>query len=396
MCPYQGIRGSTRGCCFGKRVASSHLRLRTGEERKTLKINPNYGRLRSFNVGLIHVFYPGKGIDSELPEDEGTVLSRRFDEISMGETPYRVSTAYKTKDKKVRPVDSGESDGSRPGGVTDWMERSKATDVKHPPGPYDKWILRKFSGIQRGTRLTTERIEALTIGSGLTIQERDVLLEMLYNREAALAFDFSHCGKIRPDVAPPQVIRTIEHKAWQVKGFPIPKALVPTVIEMLKERLKNGVLEPCSGPYRNPWFLVKKREKRKYRLINAAIDMNRHTIRDANLPPSVDEFSEEFAGCKVASLIDFFSGYDQIELDIQSRDLTAFQTPLGLLRMTTLPQGATNSVAQFVRIVTKILEDLIPNSVLSFLDDIRVKGLMSDYGGAEVVLRVQRYILKHI
>jgi hypothetical protein len=106
----------------------------------------------------------------------------------MGETPYRVSTAYKTKDKKVRPVDSRESDGSRPGGVTDWMERSKATDVKHPLGPYNKWLVQKFSGIQRGERLTTERIKALTIGSGLTIQERDILLEMLYNREAALAF----------------------------------------------------------------------------------------------------------------------------------------------------------------------------------------------------------------
>jgi hypothetical protein len=162
------------------------------------------------------------------------------------------------------------------------------------------------------------------------------------------------------------------------------------------ERLKNGVLEPCSGPYRNPWFLVKKREGGKYRLINAAMEMNRHTIRDANLPPSVDEFSEEFAGCKVASLIDFFSGYDQIELDIRSRDLTGFQTPLGLLRMTTLPQGATNSVAQFVRIVTKILEDLIPNSVLPFLDDIGVKGPMSDYGGAEIVPGVRKYILEHI
>ncbi|KAF8846531.1 hypothetical protein BDZ45DRAFT_608835, partial [Acephala macrosclerotiorum] len=47
-----------------------------------------------------------------------------------------------------------------------------------------------------------------------------------------------------------------------------------------------------------------------YRLINAAMKMNSVTLRDANIPPSVDEFSEEFAGCFCASLIDFFSGYD--------------------------------------------------------------------------------------
>ena len=78
------------------------------------------------------------------------------------------------------------------------------------------------------------------------------------------------------------------------------------VIEMLKDRLQRGTLEPCHGPYRNPWFIVKKKEKNKYRLINAALDMNKVTIRDANLPPSVDEFSEDFAGCHIASLIDLF------------------------------------------------------------------------------------------
>lgn len=53
--------------------------------------------------------------------------------------------------------------------------------------------------------------------------------------------------------------------------------------------------------------------------------------------------------------MDFFSGYDQIELDEESRDLLGFMTPFGLMQMTTLAQGATNSVAQFVRIVLKIL-----------------------------------------
>jgi Reverse transcriptase (RNA-dependent DNA polymerase) len=140
---------------------------------------------------------------------------------------------------------------------------------------------------------------------------------------------------------------------------------------MLQKRLKNRVFEYGDGPYRNPWFLIQKKSG-GYRLTNAAIEINKRSIQDANLLPSVDEFSEEFTGCHMASMIDFFSGYDQIELDGKSRDLTGFQTPIRLLRMTTLPQGATNSVAQFVRIVTKILEDLVPEDCLSFLDDIGV------------------------
>src|SRR5271154_2339132 len=97
----------------------------------------------------------------------------------------------------------------------------------------------------------------------------------------------------------------------------------------------------------------------------------------------------------MASMIDFFSGYDQIELDIKSRDLTGFQTPIGLLRMTTLPQGATNSVAQFVRIVTKILEDLIPTDCLPFLDDIGVKGSLSTYENKEALPGIRQFVMEH-
>jgi Reverse transcriptase (RNA-dependent DNA polymerase) len=200
---------------------------------------------------------------------------------------------------------------------------------------------------------------------------------------------------VRPEVAPPQVIRTVKHEAWQVPGFPIPKALTPIVCDMLWERLQAGVLKPCHGPYRNPWFLVKKKNG-KYRLVNAAMEYNKCTIRDANLPPSVDEFSEEFAGCKLTSLIDFFSGYDQVPLNERSRDLTAFHTPLRLLRQTTLPQGATNSVAQFVRIVTKILEDLIPHDCMPFLDDVGVKGPTTTYNNTEVLPGVRRFVMEHI
>ena len=133
------------------------------------------------------------------------------------------------------------------------------------------------------------------IRDGLQERELELLIAMLFNREKVLAFDFSHCGTVITEVAPPQEIRTVPHKAWQVLNFPIPKALVLVVIEMLRERIKNGLLKYCHGPYRNPWFLVKKAIK-GYRLINAAMEMNRVTIRDANLPPQTDEFAKEFAG----------------------------------------------------------------------------------------------------
>ncbi len=102
------------------------------------------------------------------------------------------------------------------------------------------------------------------------------------------------------------------------------------------------VIEPCHSPYRNPWYLVKKSTPGKYCLVNVAIELNQVTLRDANLPPSGDEFSEKFAGCTISSLIQFFSAYDQVELDEESRDLTGYITAISLIKMTILPQEATN------------------------------------------------------
>ena len=64
---------------------------------------------------------------------------------------------------------------------------------------------------------------------------------------------------------------------------------------MVQTHIKEGVLELCYRPYRNPWFMVPKKDT-GYRLINAAIEINKYTVRDANMPPNVEEFSKEFAG----------------------------------------------------------------------------------------------------
>jgi hypothetical protein len=148
------------------------------------------------------------------------------------------------------------------------------------------------------------------------------------------------------------------------------------------------VLEYSKELYRNPWFLVKKKKPGDYRLINSATHLNTVTRRDANLPPSVDEFAEEFIGCHITSLVDLYSGYNQMLLYPKSRDLTVFFILLRLLRNTTLPQGATNSVAQFVRIINLILEDINPEVAKPFINDIGVKGLYTNYNREEALLSI--------
>ena len=75
-------------------------------------------------------------------------------------------------------------------------------------------------------------------------------------------------------------------------------------------------------------------------------------------------------------------------LYLKSRDLTAFFTPLRLLRNTTLSQGAINSIAQFVRVISLILEDINPKVAMPFLDDVSIKRLYINYNGEEALLSI--------
>ena len=86
-------------------------------------------------------------------------------------------------------------------------------------------------------------MEKLIVGD-LWPRERELFKEILYNREGALAWEFSKIGRVSPEVAPPQKIQIVLHKAWQEKSFPILKALQGTVIQMLKDQIKKKLLKP--------------------------------------------------------------------------------------------------------------------------------------------------------
>ena len=194
--------------------------------------------------------------------------------------------------------------------------------------------------VPRGSRLTPERLASMKIGTGfLSGPEQQLFIDILFEYEGAVAFDETEMGLLDSSIEPPVVIHTIPHTPWQQQNLRLPKAMQDAATAHVKEKLHHGILERSQGLYRSRYFLVAKKVEGQWRFINDVQPLNRVTIRDSGMPPSVDEFSEDFAGYPIVSAIDYFSGYYQIPLDRRSRDLTAFLTALGLVRMTRLPMG---------------------------------------------------------
>ena len=235
----------------------------------------------------------------------------------------------------------------------------------------------------------------MKIGIGfLSEAERQLFIDILFEYEGAVAFDDSEMGLLNPEIEPPVIIHTVPHSPWQQQNLRLPKSMQEAATAIVKEKLENGTLEFSQGPYRSRYFLVEKKQ-RTWRFINDVQQLNKVTIRDSGMPPSVDEFSEDFAGYPITSAIDYYSGYYQVPLDKESQDLTAFVTELGLVRMTRLPQGWTNSVACFQRVMGKVHWRQIPRHVRPFLDDCGIKGPKDRYGDVEILLRVRQFVYEH-
>ena len=89
-------------------------------------------------------------------------------------------------------------------------------------------------------------------------------------------------------------------------------------------------------------------------------------------------------------MFDLFWGFDARKIHPKSRDLTAFMTPLGLLQITSLPTGFTNSPAEFQKCMVMVLQDEIPHTANIFIDDLPIKGPATQYldkeGKPELIL----------
>lgn len=114
-----------------------------------------------------------------------------------------------------------------------------------------------------GHQFTQESLAKLKIGRGdfLTSTEEDMFQEMLIRHGKAFALTPDEIGCVDPSIIVPMVIFTVPHVPWDLKPIPVPRALLPKLIELLKEKVKMGILEPSIAPYSNRWFTVPKKSR---------------------------------------------------------------------------------------------------------------------------------------
>ena len=138
--------------------------------------------------------------------------------------------------------------------------------------------------------------------------------------------------------------------------------------------LQYEAIEPSSSPWASPIVLVKKKDG-TWRFCIDFRKLNEVTCKGAYPLPQVNDLIDTLSGHKYFTTLDLASGYWQVPVEKSSQEKTAFVIPGGdIYHFKRMPFGLANAVPTFQRLMSNVLQGLLRNKSLVYLDDVLIVG----------------------
>ena len=155
---------------------------------------------------------------SQLYQEISQIVTMLGDFKTNGVRPEAiVHTKYKTVAKKVKPVATQ-------------LPFDTEEHIKQAENEPSLKETRKI-----GHKFTEETLARLKIGGDdfLTEPEKKKFQDMLSMHGKAFASSPDEIGCVQPSVVAPMVIFTVPHVPWDLKPIPVPRTLLPKLVELL-------------------------------------------------------------------------------------------------------------------------------------------------------------------
>ena len=203
------------------------------------------------------------------------------------------------------------------------------------------------------------------VGIPEAIPELENLLKrysnILPNTDGTLgqAHSISHSIHLQPDTKP-----------IYIPAYRLPHSKKDVLNNLTNDMLGQDIIEPSTSPWNSPILLVPKKDG-SFRPVVDYRQLNKATIPDRFPIPILKDLLQDIgAGNNIFSTIDLSKGFWQVDLDTNSRPLTAFSTPNGHFHFKRMPFGLRNAPICFNRLMSVTLAGLIGPTCLLYLDDL--------------------------
>ncbi|GAU46944.1 hypothetical protein TSUD_180480 [Trifolium subterraneum] len=230
------------------------------------------------------------------------------------------------------------------------------------------------------------------ISNSLSKGEEERLIQVLKDNKEAIGWALSDLKGISPSYCMHSIMMEDDYKPVAQPQ----RRLNPTMKEVVRKEvvklLESGMIYPISdSAWVSPVQVVPKKggmtviTNDKNELIPSrtvtgwrmCIDyrrLNKATRKDHFPLPFMDQMLERLAGQEFYCFLDGYSGYNQITVNPEDHEKTAFTCPFGVFAYRRMPFGLCNAPATFQRCMQAIFSDLIEKCIEVFMDDFSVFG----------------------
>ncbi|WKA06624.1 hypothetical protein VitviT2T_024517 [Vitis vinifera] len=204
----------------------------------------------------------------------------------------------------------------------------------------------------------------VVISSSLTTPQEVCLLEVLKRCKKAIGWQISDLKGISPLVVRAEVLKLLQagiiypisDSPWVSPTQVVPKKSAITVVQ--NEKGEEVATRLTSG-----WRVCID-----YRKLNAVIRKDHFPL------PFIDQVLERVSGHPFYCFLDGYSGYFQIEIDVEDKEKTTFTCSFGTYAYRRMPFGLCNAPATFQRCMLSIFSDIVERIMEVFMDDITIYG----------------------
>uniref|UniRef100_A0A2N9HMW5 RNA-directed DNA polymerase n=1 Tax=Fagus sylvatica TaxID=28930 RepID=A0A2N9HMW5_FAGSY len=232
----------------------------------------------------------------------------------------------------------------------------------------------------------------VVISSILNMDQEGKLVELLRKHKTAIGWTIADIKGISPLICTHRINFEDEVKASRQPQHRLnPKMREVVKTEVLK-LLDAGIIYPISdSKWVSPTQVVPKKSgvtvvKNEHgelvptKLVTGwrmCIDyrkLNTTTRKDHFPLPFIDQVLERVVWHSFYCFLDGYSGYYQIEIDLEDQDKTTFTCPFGTYAFRRMPFGLCNAPAIFQRCMMSIFSDMVGEIMEVFMDDLSIFG----------------------
>jgi hypothetical protein len=212
----------------------------------------------------------------------------------------------------------------------------------------------------------------IKVGKTTPIEERKEIVKLLKKYRDVLAFSYDEIKVYREDVIQHVIPLKEETKSFRHKLRQMNPKLAPLVQQELQKMLEAEIIAQTRHSSWCSNLVVARKKNGKIRLCMDFRNLNIACTKDHYPLPKMETLLQRVTGSGMISMLDGFSGYNQIRLKAEDRHKTTFTTPWGAFEYLRMPFGLSNVGATFQRAMDYAFRGLIGILIEIYQDDLTV------------------------